>query len=392
MFPHPYSPLRIARRTLRSLREAITRPNLKPRIRKTFSTSGSIAIAGIFSKHCGLQRAADLLYLEFKAQKFNVARIDITNLTGNKFDLSRNDTTSIESLRDAPPDSVIIHAPPPIAARLLNYLGQEVYDKTCMIGFWHWETPRAPQEWKAVAHMMDEIWAPTPFVRDALAATAPAMKPHLKIHANPVGANPFPITSPHARTNARAELGILHNDFVAGFTFAAGSGYHRKNPVYALDAFSIAFPKSIPGAKFLMRCNDLHTYPRGYKELLTRARSDPRIILLCGQKEFLSIENFYAAIDTLISLHRAEGFGLTIAEAVQTGAKAIVTDWELAPELRNKPGVRPVPSQLVPIIDPQGFYEAEPGLHWAEPDIAAAAAILSYDFKTLKKTAADTDR
>ena len=175
MSPYPFSPLRIARRTLRSLREALTRPNLKPRSRKTFSTSGSIAIAGIFSKQCGLQRAADLLYLEFEAQKFNVARIDITHLTGNKFDLSRNDTKTIEALRRAPPDSVIIHAPPPIAARFLKHLGQEVYDRTCVIGFWHWETPRAPRDWKAVAHMMDEIWAPTPFVRDALAATAPAI-------------------------------------------------------------------------------------------------------------------------------------------------------------------------------------------------------------------------
>ena len=377
---HNKSVSHVVRHTFRSLRDTWNTPKLKPRNRKEFSAAQRVAIAGIFSKKCGLQRAADLLYIDFKAKGLDVERYDITQFTGNNPDQQRSDTIALRTLLQSPPATIIFHAPPPVTARSLSFLGQSVYDIACMIGFWHWETPRAPKNWRAVANLMDEVWAPTPFVRDSLAAMDPALISRLKIHPNPIHADPFTKTSEPERAAARRDIGLRSDGFVAAFTFSAGSGYHRKNPIAVVEAFTAAFPLSEKRASLLLRCHDLHTYPRGYRELRKEVSSDPRITLFCDPKNRLPIRQFYAAMDTLVSLHRAEGFGLTIAEAMQSGAATIATDWGLAPELSANELVSTVSSRLIPIFDPQGFYEAAPDLLWADPDIGEASRALQKKF------------
>jgi glycosyltransferase involved in cell wall biosynthesis len=86
--------------------------------------------------------------------------------------------------------------------------------------------------------------------------------------------------------------------------------------------------------------------------------------------------DLYAAGDVYISLHRSEGYGLNIAEALRSGMPTIATGWSLAPELAADAMLRVVPSTLVPVRDPAGPYAAYRSLRWAEPDIGVAAAHL----------------
>ena len=89
----------------------------------------------------------------------------------------------------------------------------------------------------------------------------------------------------------------------------------------------------------------------------------------------MTILDLYYIVDVYISLHRSEGFGLTMAEAAHVGTKVVATDWWLANDIRCRPEVETVRSRLVPMVDPQGIYALK-NCRWAEPDLTHAAAIL----------------
>lgn len=323
------------------------------------------------------------MFLDFQHRGLDVLRTDITAFTNHEIDLHRNDVWTPAELATADIGNIIIHAPPPLAGRLLKRLGKSFYDRACTIGFWHWETTRAPDTWRPVARLMDEIWAPTPFVMSAINAMDPTLAGRLKLHPNPIHIDPFPRTTPAARAAIRRKLNLGNSDFVAAFTFSTGSGFARKNPLAALDAFAEAFRGQHKGVWFILRCHDINSFSAGREALCARARMDPRIILDCDPQG-LTINEFFAASDTLVSLHRAEGFGLTIAEAVQSGAKAIATGWGLAPELQAMPEVRPVNYTLTEIADPQRFFDSGADHEWASPDISHAARILFEDFLAVR--------
>ena len=78
------------------------------------------------------------------------------------------------------------------------------------------------------------------------------------------------------------------------------------------------------------------------------------------------------ACDCMISLHRAEGYGLVPAQASAMGIPAVVTSWSSVSEFLDCPNIFGVDFRLVEISDPQGLYPAELG-PWAEPDLEDAA-------------------
>lgn len=367
------------RKSLRTLRALVGTPGFRLREHRPFCSTGRIGILGIFSKHCGLQRVADLHCINLRNRGMKVERYDITSLTHHTADLERSDAKRFEELITEEPESIIIHAPAPIVNMILRRLGQKSYDRTSVAAFWHWETPRAPDTWRSTAKLLDEIWVPTPFVFEAVRAIVSGEERKLRLVRNPVEADPFPFIGLAERREAKLRLGIPAGAFVVGYTFSTGSGFERKNPLAALEAFSGAFRRTNSNVRFLLRCNDLDNYPAGARAIQERSEKDSRIIL-CKKERALPLQDFFAATDTLLSLHRSEGYGLTIAEAVQSGSKAIVTGWGLAPELQAMLGVSTVRYGLTPIQDPQGTYDSGDGLVWAEPDKNHAATLLKHNF------------
>jgi glycosyltransferase involved in cell wall biosynthesis len=159
--------------------------------------------------------------------------------------------------------------------------------------------------------------------------------------------------------------------FAAGFSFSMRAGLRRKNPQGAIAAFRAAFPAGTESAALLLRCVDADWRRADWKRLCEEAGADRRILPLrstdCG------IAEFYAALGALLSLHRSEGYGLTLAEALAAGIPVVGTTWSLPAEISGHPLFRAVPSTLIPVRDPGGPYAEFSDLNWADPEIAAAA-------------------
>jgi len=101
------------------------------------------------------------------------------------------------------------------------------------------------------------------------------------------------------------------------------------------------------------------------------AALDPRIHVVEANLERRQLSALYGSCDVLLALHRAEGFGRVIAEALQLGLDVLATDWSGNTDFCDGPLVHPVPYSLVSV--PPGAYPHWPGQHWAEPDVQAAA-------------------
>jgi len=76
----------------------------------------------------------------------------------------------------------------------------------------------------------------------------------------------------------------------------------------------------------------------------------------------------YNAADVYASTS-AEGFGLTIAEAIACGVPAVGLDWSAVPEVIGPAGV---------VVPPAFLYDNEYDHYWAQPDEAAFGAAVAY--------------
>jgi glycosyltransferase involved in cell wall biosynthesis len=186
----------------------------------------------------------------------------------------------------------------------------------------------------------------------------------------------MPRASEEDRRAARTAVGVPQSDFVVGCSFSMASNFERKNPLAAIEAFQIAFPAALaPHATLVLRCSDHEAYPAGSAKLRARATADPRIRLT--DRDAGTMSAFYHALDVFVSLHRSEGFGLQIVEALDAGLPVVGTGWSLSAQISARPGFHAVRSALVPVQDPQKVYAAIDGAIWAEPDINEAARLLS---------------
>ncbi|MCC6226241.1 MAG: glycosyltransferase family 4 protein [Microthrixaceae bacterium] len=249
-------------------------------------------------------------------------------------------------------------------------VGRELMEGRYNIGLWYWETDVMPESHRGSFELVDEVWGATTYLRDVFAAHTDKPVVHM----------PIPLVFPAIpdRSTARARLGFDER-FTVLFSFDFLSISRRKNPLGLLDAFHRAFPdgsarliiKSINGERRLDEREELADAVGGVPgaELWDRyLDGDDRLALV-------------AAADCYMSLHRSEGLGLTIAEAMAAGTPVIATDYSGTTDLTSGGAALPVDGPTVE-IGPGHYYPAEG--HWADPDVEQAA-------EQLRNLAADSD-
>jgi glycosyltransferase involved in cell wall biosynthesis len=235
----------------------------------------------------------------------------------------------------------------------------------------YWELPRIPESWKPELEMTDIVLAPSRFIEYSVASWTPRCRVLYYPQAIMTTASPRP---------DRAVFGLPDNRFLFVTSVDIGSDMVRKNPVGAIDAFRLAFDqnaaamlilklnKSVGGAFFDTIEAKLRSYISG----------DPRIILLDSSMTYETILSLYASCDCYVSLHRAEGLGMGVMEAMLLGKPVIATFWSGTADFMTPGNSCPVSYSIVncdPVFNP-GIRPESLGFQgvWAEPDLYEAAS------------------
>ncbi len=231
-----------------------------------------------------------------------------------------------------------------------------------------WELSGFPDEWIENLAPMQELWAPSRFIAEALAQKLTQPVVHMTLAVE--------IAKGYERWR-RADFGIPDDAFVFMFHFDLASYASRKNPEGVINAFLSAFGGDRAGGglqpMLLMKVLSSDRFPDAFKTLQARA-SDRRIVIVSETMTADRMHGLMNASDVFVSLHRSEGFGRGPAEAMRLGKAVIATGYSgnLDYMTRDNSFLVPYSMRRVEV----GQYPFGEGQHWAEPDVDAAADLM----------------
>jgi FkbM family methyltransferase len=226
------------------------------------------------------------------------------------------------------------------------------------IGLWAWELEDFPEHLHAAFRLVDEVWTVSDFCRDALSRHSPV----------PVKTIPVPVRDP-GEPDRRPPAGQTR--FLFAFDFASIG--ERKNPWGVVEAFQRAF-EGRDDVRLVLKAINGAKHPQTAEKLRVRIMGDDRIELIERYLSVAELDELYATSTAYVSLHRSEGFGLTVAEAMARALPVISTDYSSTAEFLDERTGWPVPYSLVPVG--KGNYPYPEDSLWAEPDLDAAAAAM----------------
>jgi glycosyltransferase involved in cell wall biosynthesis len=243
-------------------------------------------------------------------------------------------------------------------------LGRRFLAGRRIIGYWAWELPVMGPDWRRGLSQVHEIWVPSRFNADALPKD-------VKV---PVRIVPHPVTAQGA-VAARDRFGLPPAAFIVLTAFDMGSTYVRKNPRAAIAAFRQAFGDD-PACLLVLKVSHPKDAGWAMADMTDAIRGMSNVRLIPDTLTRADMAALVASADVVLSLHRAEGFGLLLAEAMLHGIPVVATGWSGNLDFMTPDDSALIGYRLIPVDDPQGTYTV-PNARWADPDSAEAAQWLT---------------
>lgn len=224
------------------------------------------------------------------------------------------------------------------------------------VAYWAWELPDPPEQWRGCDRNVSEIWAPSAYTKSSLAGLT-----HKPIEVVPHYLPPAPLRQRRPAT-----------PFTVLAMADSRSSFSRKNPAGALQAFRMAFGTSTEARLILKITTGSASKTDALKTELGDV-SGGNVEVITGFLTPTELTALYRGTDVLLSLHRAEGFGLPMLEAMAQGVPVIATGWSGNLQFMGPEEARLVSHRLIPVSDASGVYH---GGVWADPDLSCAANAL----------------
>ncbi len=335
-------------------------------LKNTLISSLGINFVGHVSGEYGLGEGArgTLRALEAVGIPFTINDIQVDwhrNLDDSYKNVSQNIQYPINLIHINPGDGMI------------EGLGTEYFKGRYNIGYWAWELQILPRVWDYAFDLFDEIWTYSNYTAETIARESPI--PVLKL--------PPSIALPSTSVDRKA-LGLPQGKFIFLFMFDFHSTLARKNPLGTVEAFKRAFDQSNnEDVLLVIKSSNGHFHPQQREQLKERVEGCPSIHLIDGHLKKEELYGLVKSCDCYVSLHRAEGFGLTMAEAMYYGKPVIATAYSSNMEFMNVGNSFPVKYDLVTLAENYGPYPQ--GNVWAEPDIDHAASLMQYVFQNYQE-------
>jgi len=321
-----------------------------------------VCVLGDFSGRTGLSRAA--LY-ELDRLRAEYPDMEVHDLGGALH------AGAAVSVQGGPPiDRLYLLSAPDTYPVLFQALTPDRLHRAWRTGLWVWETPLFPAHWQFAIDLVDEIWTPSEYSRQAIVPAVGAICVHVRPHA---------VTSSGEETAdtpaMRERLGISQAAFMGLGIMDIASCPARKNPWAHVAAWAQAFGDD-PERVLVLKMRTSKMTRIVLDELQGMIGNTGNIRLLEAEMTGAEITALQGAADVYLSLHRAEGYGLNIHECLALGTPVVATDFsanaEYGPAFDTYHGL---PWRSVPYRDWTGHY-ADAGFLWAEVDLDAAIQTL----------------
>ncbi|GES43174.1 hypothetical protein RsS62_24260 [Rhizobium dioscoreae] len=247
---------------------------------------------------------------------------------------------------------------------LLNKVGTRAFSARRKIGYWQWELSKFPEPAMMAFDLVDEVWCHSE--HSAKAFREATDKPVIRV--------PLPVQPPAFEHVARSTFNLNESSFIVFTSFDGASSISRKNPMAAILAFQKAFPRSThPDVQLVVKA--MNAFDDGlWRDCIRKSYLDDRIHI---RNEVLDRDAYYqllACCDVVLSMHRAEGFGRLMAEAMAIGVPVISTGYSGNLDFMTEENSWLIPGQICKLVP--GDYSFYKGQEWMEPDIDKAAEAL----------------
>lgn len=304
---------------------------------------------------CGLREAATQLGRSAARHGCPVSLRDVPNSMSDVLH-NRPETLGLEEYGL----SVILVPPLWEPRELYQRAGLPIRKDVKRVGVWFWELEDVPKPWIKNSRFFDEIWAPSRFIGESLRKVLPV----------PVIDMPQALRVQPFEPVPRDVYGLRQGETVFLFVFDAASSVERKNPGGLVRAFQQAFPKTRE-ARLVIKVSRPQAEPDNMKRLRQLVAGDPRIILVERTMSRHDLLGLMDAADCYVSLHRAEGLGLTMAEAALLGKPVITTGYSGVLDFLDDKTALLVSHGMTTIQRDRPPFQK--GWRWADPDISEAA-------------------
>jgi glycosyltransferase involved in cell wall biosynthesis len=356
--------IRVTRRALRGSSSDAVRP-----IPVLSQNLNGIDVVGFFTAEHGVGEAARTLVSNLKSVDVAVGTINYTDTQSRMgHSYSTDDVLRHKAVLVSMNAEQLTHSP--------HRLGADFYDDRYVIGQWFWELEQAPQWYAPAWPMVNEMWAPTRFIEQMLRNSAPS---DVKISYVPL-----PVVRPAIDASlTRSHFG-LDNRFMFLFAFDFMSVMKRKNPLALIDAFTHAFSAG-SGAQLVIKAINGDKRPVEREALMSAASQHPDITVIDTYFTRVETSSLMNLADCYVSLHRSEGLGLTLSEAMSHGKPVIATNYSGNIDFMDNSNSYLVPWTRVAVGQNAEGYSAD--ATWAEPDVVEAARLMRHVYENQAEAA-----
>lgn len=330
-----------------------------------------VEVIGLFRAELGVGEAA-----RRSASALRAAGVVHRTTGWHRASASRESAVAPESSLDlrGKSDVAIVNVNADVFSWISQDLGPTHLHGRYRIGAWFWELSDFPKSLYPAFDLVDEVWAATRFMRDAISQSSPLPVVHM----------PIPLVAPEVADVPRADLG-LDERFTFLFVFDLLSVSGRKNPIGLIEAYTKAFAEG-DGARLVIKTINGDQRRLDREQILIAADGRSDIAVLDGYLDAGHLGALLSAADCYVSLHRSEGLGLTMAESMALGKPVIATAYS-----GNLDFMTPETAYLVnhtPVAVGRGNDPYDPRALWADPDLDQASAYMREIFDNPVEAAA----
>ncbi len=243
---------------------------------------------------------------------------------------------------------------------LAETCGRAFFKDRYTIGCWNWELSKFPSRWSSAFDYFDELWVPSTFIQKTLQPLTT-----IPVRCLPYSIDIDDIRDKQDKSFLRKKFGLPQSGFIFYFAFDYLSILERKNPQGLIRAFSRAFSNQTD-VYLLLKTSHAEQLPSEHRKLISLAGERSNIIWIDEVYSRSDSLALMQAVDSIVSLHRSEGFGFLLAEGMAMGKPILTTTYSAPGDWLTEENCFPIGYRLIELAQDYGPYEK--GGMWAEPE------------------------